>query len=82
MGGGDKPTIPNKQEDNKMTDRVKEVLRDVLVRNLAMYIDEADKLAMSPEEVQSLDGIMNRIADDTATEADWIEAIEQLDAAE
>lgn len=65
-----------------MTDRVKEVLRDVLVRNLAMYIDEADELAMGPEEVQSLDGIMNRIADDTATEADWIEAIEQLDAAE
>lgn len=65
-----------------MTDRVKEVLRDVLVRNLAMYIDEADELAMGPEEVQLLDGIMNRIADDTATEADWIEAIEQLDAAE
>lgn len=65
-----------------MTDRVKEVLRDVLVRNLAMYIDEADELAMGPEEVQSLDGIMNRIADGTATEADWIEAIEQLDAAE
>lgn len=65
-----------------MTDRVKEVLRDVLVRNLAMYIDEADELGMGPEEVQSLDGIMNRIADDTATEADWIEAIEQLDAAE
>lgn len=65
-----------------MTDRVKEVLRDVLVRNLAMYIDGADELDMGPEEVQSLDGIMNRIADDTATEADWIEAIEQLDAAE
>lgn len=65
-----------------MTDRVKEVLRDVLVRNLAMCIDEADELGMGPEEVQSLDGIMNRIADDTATEADWIEAIEQLDAAE
>lgn len=64
-----------------MTDRVKEVLRDVLVRNLAMYIDEADELAMEPEEVQSLNGVMNRIADDTATEADWIEAIEQLDAA-
>ena len=47
-----------------------------------MYIDEADELGMGPEEVQSLDGIMNRIADDTATEADWIEAIEQLDAAE
>lgn len=65
-----------------MTDRVKEVLRDVLVRNLAMYIDGADELGMGPEEAQSLDGIMNRIADDTATEADWIEAIEQLDAAE
>lgn len=65
-----------------MTDRVKEVLRGVLVRNLAMYIDEADELSMGPEEVQSLDGVMNRIADDTATEADWIEAIEQLDAAE
>lgn len=65
-----------------MTDRVKEVLRDVLVRNLTMCIDEADELGMGPEEVQSLDGIMNRIAGGTATEADWIEAIEQLDAAE
>lgn len=65
-----------------MTDRAKELLRDVLVRNLAMCIDEADELGMGPEEVQLLDDIMNRIADDTATEADWIEAIEQLDAAE
>ena len=60
-----------------MTERVQEILRKAFINNLRAFAKDEDELDI--EFANELRAIADRLENGTATEADWIEAIQQLD---
>lgn len=61
-----------------MTKMVERRLVEMVIRNMRGFADEAREDG-EDDEARALEEIVDRLEDGTATEADWIEAIEQLD---
>lgn len=60
-----------------MTKAIEERLAEMFARNLRAFADDADELGI--EFANELRAIADRLENGTATEADWTEAIEQVD---
>lgn len=62
-----------------MTKKVEDTIRRVLIRNLRAFADDADEYGMDADERGMLYAIADRLETGTADEADWMEAIAQID---
>lgn len=61
-----------------MTKAIEERLTEMFARNLRAFADD-DLMDVDIEFANELKAIADRLESGTATEADWIEAIEQMD---
>lgn len=62
-----------------LTSTVETALRNTLVRNLRAFADDADYYGMTDEEQNDMYNLADRLEAGTADEADWLEALEQMD---
>lgn len=62
-----------------MTKKVEDTIREVLIRNLRAFADDADEYCIDADEQGMLYAIADRLETGTADEADWMEAIAQID---
>lgn len=63
-----------------MTKAIEERLAEMFARNLRAFADDMDELDI--EFANELRAIADRLESGTASEADWTEAIEQVDVNE
>lgn len=79
MRQGKTDTVDMIEEEDTMTKKVEDTIRKVLIRNLRAFANDADEYGMDADEQSTLYAIADRLETGTEDEADWMEAIAQID---